>query len=373
MNSHWQELFMQPDGIYALSHSVGPLSKATATVLSTEYLQTWAEHGGDAWPHWLQQIDKFCSSIAYLIGADEHEICPQNNVAAGFSSFLNAIAKLPAYTHKRVILMHEDAFPSMGFVVAALSAQYHLELKLVRGHPNDVSVWQNHLQQNNVLACLITHVHSNTSLLSNAQQLCRMIKHYDAFALVDVAQSVGIVQVAVKDWQADAIFGSCVKWLCGGPGAGFMYVSHSIVEQLQPDLQAWFSHENPFEFDIHHYKSHRSAKRFWGGTPSIAPYVAANAALEQLSDMGWINIRKHNHSLKQALYKSIYNKVLALPYQSDIQELGGSLCIQVDNLPALIQHLHSNNVRFDTRDTIIRLSLHVNNTYKDIETIADCF
>jgi selenocysteine lyase/cysteine desulfurase len=47
--------------------------------------------------------------------------------------------------------------------------------------------------------------------------------HKDAFP------SMGIVPVDVKQWQTDAVFGSCVKWLCGGPCAGFMYVKDALL------------------------------------------------------------------------------------------------------------------------------------------------
>jgi len=372
-NNDFQARFCNPKGIYALSHSVGPLPKHTVKAINTHYLDKWADCGGNAWPYWLEQIDTFCSRIANIINADKNDICPQTNLASGFSAFLTAIAKLPLYKEKRVVLMHEDAFASMGFVVSALSQSYQLELKLISGPPNNVDQWQMHLEQNNVLACLFTHVHSNTSIVSDVTLLCKLAREHQAFALVDVAQSIGIVDVDAKKWQVDAIFGSCVKWLCGGPGAGFIYVKQSLIAHLQPDLLGWFSHENPFEFDIRHFKSSSTAKRFWGGTPSIAPFVLASASISVLHNLDFKHIQQHNLSLKKALWDSIQSQVQPLPYGVNLQDLGGSLCVEPIVFDSTVQKLQNAHVLFDSRDKSVRLSMHVNNTMDDIALISHCF
>ena len=125
--------------------------------------------------------------------------------------------------------MHQDAFASMGFVVTGLAQAYGLELVLIQDDPNSLDAWDMELAKGNVLACLFTHVHSNTSIKSDLVQLVKLAKSHSTYALVDIAQSVGVVPVDSKEWGADAIFGSCVKWLCGGPGAGFMFIMYPLI------------------------------------------------------------------------------------------------------------------------------------------------
>ena len=45
----------------------------------------------------------------------------------------------------------------------------------------------------------------------------------------------------------------------------------------------WFSHAQPFEFDIHNFEYAEGAARFSGGTPSIAPFAGACASHALLS------------------------------------------------------------------------------------------
>lgn len=369
----YKSSFHLPDGIYALAHSVGPLPKVSKLALQKHYLAPWEELGGDAWPKWLQSIDDFCTAIARLINANVDEICPQPNLASGFSAYLTAIAKLSKNTGKRRVLMHQDAFASMGFVVSGLAKSYGLELILVKGNPNDLDVWTAELAKGHVLACLFTHVHSNTSLKSDVVSLIELAKKHDTCALVDIAQSVGIVPVDSRKWGADAIFGSCVKWLCGGPGAGFMFIKAAQIADLNPDPVGWFSHENPFEFDITHYAAASNARRFWGGTPSVASYVTAFASINMILDIGVAQVALHNLELKRHLLQRLPSNVTIKPSEDELHQQGGSLCIGCNDMDKATMKLTAAGVRYDRRGDIFRLSLHISNNRDDAEKIAGCF
>lgn len=374
MNSH-RELFEIPTGIYALSHSVGPCVKKAQSAMHEQYFKPWYENGGDAWPGWLAQVNEFSNNIGKIINASADEICPQPNLASGFYSYLTAICKLACKqeNRKKVIVMHKDAFASMGFVVKGLEGTFNVKLVLIDAPPNDLNAWENALQQNNVLACLFTHVHSNTSLKSDIKSLVTLCKRYHTFALVDIAQSIGVVDINVKQWGVDAAFGSCVKWLCGGPGAGFMYVTQTSVKQLDPDPIGWFSHENPFEFDIEHFKYADTALRFWGGTPSVAPYVTANAAITTILDIGIENVVTHNLILKCKLLSNLEAKQHNNPTADSADNLGGSLCIKPNCMTSSVENLKALGVLFDCRGEVIRISLHIFNTEEEAVRIAECF
>lgn len=369
----YKSYFHLPDGIYALAHSVGPLPKVSKLALQEHYLAPWEALGGDAWPKWLQSIDDFCTSVASLINASADEICPQPNLASGFSAYLSALAKLSKNKSKKRVLMHQDAFASMGFVVTGLAQAYELELVLIQGDPNSLDAWSKELAKGNALACLFTHVHSNTSIKSDLVRLVELAKSHSTYALVDIAQSVGVVPVDSKEWAADAIFGSCVKWLCGGPGAGFMFVNASHINELEPDPVGWFSHENPFEFDITHYAPANNARRFWGGTPSVAPYVSACASINMILEIGVKNIAQHNIDLKRRVLSKLPNHVTIKPNEADLSEQGGSLCIGCDDMETAAEKLNEAGVRHDRRGNIFRLSLHIMNSTDDADMIARCF
>ena len=47
----------------------------------------------------------------------------------------------------------------------------------------------------------------------------------------------------------DFAVGGSVKWLCGGPGNGWLYVRPDLAERLTPTFTGWQAHEVPFGFE----------------------------------------------------------------------------------------------------------------------------
>ena len=360
----FSDQFHLPDGRYLLSHSVGCLPKAARQSLECGFLEPWSEAGGGAWPRWLQTIDEFCEALGTLIGVSAADICPQQNVSAGFANYLGALPK----QGRTKVVMHADAFPSMGFVVQALQQATGLELVLIdSSEPADEpETWEQHLNEN-VLAALVTHVHSNTGVISPVKEIADLCRAHGVRSTVDVAQSIGIVPVDPIEWGVDALFGSCVKWLCGGPGAGYLWIDPAHAESLLPPHVGWFSHMNPFEFNINSFTPAAGARRFWGGTPSVAPYAVAAASIQTLQTIGLDAVRRHNLMLKQIAVAGLENVNLTA---RSAEVSGGTLCLnlgekadQFDNL------LKKESCHFDRRGSTIRVSFHIFNTQEDAQLI----
>ncbi len=353
-----REQFHLPGGIYALSHSVGPLTKLGEQYLAEKYLDPLKQTGGDAWPDWLSFMDEFTDALASFLGGRSEDYCPQVNLSAGLTKFLTA---LPTPGQRNKVLMHANAFPSMGFVIQALSARgYKLELIPEDRNAIDPQVWADMLNDS-IAAVFITHVYSNTGQQSPVGDLVKLAHDNDCLALVDIAQSAGIIPIDIPSWDADAVFGSSVKWLCGGPGAGYMWINPNRSAELIPQDVGWFSHENPFEFDIRNFKPAPSAKKFLGGTPSVAPYAMALGGIQTLERIGIDTIRSHNLELMQRINPEI-----------DPHNNGGTLCLNLGSqIDRVAQKLKQAGCRFDQRGSSLRLSFHIYNTANEAERIAE--
>jgi selenocysteine lyase/cysteine desulfurase len=57
--------------------------------------------------------------------------------------------------------------------------------------------------------------------------------------VLDTYQSAGTVPFSVKELNTDFATGGSVKWLCGGPGAGYLYVRPDLFDKLQPKTTGW--------------------------------------------------------------------------------------------------------------------------------------
>lgn len=348
-----------------MAHSVGCLPTRTAAAIQQHYLQPWQLQGGDAWPAWLSSIDEFKETLAVLFGGQAADYCPQANLSSGLAKLLPALPRRPGRT---VLLAAEDSFPSMAFVLQqARETGYETRL-IPRAHdPSNIGTWGAALTPE-IAAALVTHVHSNTGIVAPVVDIAALCRERGIYSVVDVAQSAGILPVSVMDFAADVLLGSCVKWLCGGPGAGFMWIRPSLLSRLAPTDVGWFSHGDPFEFDVRSFRYADDARRFWGGTPSVAPYVVATVGLRTIADIGVDEIRAHNRELMQ-----VFRGELPVQWrdQVDLERIGGTVCMALgDAREEILSSLRANAVRADSRGSVVRLSFHIYNTGAEAAYVA---
>lgn len=353
--------FEVPQGHYLLSHSVGCLPVAARARLEAGLFRPWSGAGSDGWPGWLEAVGGFTTALARLFGGDPAQWCPQQGVSAGLFRFLSA---LPEGT-RRTLLVSEHAFPSIGYAMGGLD-RFGYRLRIVAGDPADMDLWRAAMGDD-VAAIVIMHVHSNSGIVSPVADLTALARARGIVSVVDVCQSAGIVPFSVDLWDADAVVGSCVKWLCGGPGAGFLWVRPDGLERLAPPDRGWFSHENPFAFDIADFRYAPDARRFWGGTPSIAPYVLATAGIDTIEAIGIDRLRAHNRVLAQALCDALPAWVRV----DRARETGGTLCLDLGASAAAAEAgLRAAGCRVDRRHQTLRISLHAYNGIEDAMAVA---
>ena len=367
MSSHATK-FCASDEIYLLSHSVGLPPRTLRAYVEENYFGPWETRPEEAWPEWLAAIDRFRDSLAGLSGGTAASFCPQANVSSATTKILYA---LPGLRERRTILLSEGAFPSLAYVFQ-MSASSGFRLKYIDGGADagDPEVWKEHLTADVGLA-LLTHVHSNSSLRTPVKDIAELTRERGIISIVDVAQSVGVLPIDVLHWNADFVVGSCVKWVCGGPGAGFLWANPSVVDQSQPIDVGWFSHYDPFEFDLHRFRYAPDSLRFWGGTPSILPYIAAKHAIDTITQTGLETIVAHNVRLCARLIEAVDSSIFVGPRNA--QRCGGTVVIDPgEREEAIKARLKAAKVRFDVRRTGIRLSPHIYNNDDDIDMTIDC-
>jgi selenocysteine lyase/cysteine desulfurase len=365
---HRDQFHMPGPGPYALTHSVGCLPKLSVDALHKSFLQPWQLKGGDAWDSWLWAVESFRESLAALLGGNAADYCPQSNLSSGLAKLLPA---LPQSKGRAVVLAAEDTFPSLAFVLQR-AGRTGFDTRLIpRAHdPSSVTTWADALTCD-VAAALVTHAHSNTGLVAPVAKIAALCRERGIHCIVDVAQSAGILPLSVDEFGADVILGSCVKWLCGGPGAGFMWIRQGLVGQLAPADVGWFSHADPFEFDVNSFKYAADARRFWGGTPSVAPFALAAESIRLITGIGIDVVRSHNLALMEA-----FRAELPAHWRGriDLSRIGGTICLGVEDAQsAVVRALRANAVRVDYRGAVTRLSFHIYNTAAEAAFIARCW
>jgi kynureninase len=364
-----RDQFLYDSGIYMLNHSVGLPPADTAEVWQRQFLAPWQGASENNWPAWLSAVDDFRDAVSELLGARRADICPQVNLS---SALTKIVGSLSFEKGREGLLCSEEDFPSMGFVLEQACTRGH-SLRYVSADRDlqDLEVWHDMLTEDIGLA-LVTHVQSNTGRQLPVADITRLCSERGIISVVDIAQSVGVIPIDLSQWHADFVMGSCVKWLCGGPGAGFLWVSPDKLNQCHPQDVGWFSHEAPFEFDIHNFRYAPDAMRFWGGTPSVQPYVLATNSVNRLNRIGIHSIREHNLALTDQLLRGVSDEHCVSPRDSALRS--GTVVLQYpeEQLQRIAGAMRESDIAFDLRRTGMRLSPHIYNEGEEIAAVTAC-
>ncbi len=81
-----------------------------------------------------------------------------------------------------------------------------------------------------------THLSSTVGDLMPARELCRLARERGILSLVDGAQSLGLLEVNLREMQPDFYSGSAHKWPCGARECGVLYVNSASQSKLWPSI-----------------------------------------------------------------------------------------------------------------------------------------
>ena len=93
------------------------------------------------------------------------------------------------------------------------------------------------------------------------QRIVERAHNLGALVLLDVYQSAGSIELDASVWEVDFLIGGTIKWLCGGPACGYLYVRPELQRELRPRLTGWVAHDSHCYGDL----TGRPATRRWVG------------------------------------------------------------------------------------------------------------
>src|SRR6266545_4283900 len=135
-----------------------------------------------------------------------------------------------------------------------------------------------------------TVMHQNVAVV---EAIVRRAHEAGAHVVLDAYQSTGIVPLDVTALNVDFAVGGSVKWLCGGPGNGWLYVRPDLADVLEPTLMGWQAHARPFGFEPE-LEYAEGAARFLTGTPNVPALYAATAGYDLIEEIGVDRIRENS-------------------------------------------------------------------------------
>ena len=332
---------------YLVSNSLGPMPRTVPEKLA-QYARDWGELGVRAWTRgwWEKPID-VGNEIAPLINAGAGEVVMMPNVTIAQTAVLSSIDFPRA---RDTVVMTELDFPSVRYAYAEMAERFGARVVVVRSD-DGISIDQDRLlaaidERTRVVA--VSHVLFRSAYLMDADAICRRAHEMGALVSLDSFHAVGIVPVDVKRSNVDFLTGGVLKWLSGGPGGCFLYVSPAVRDVLKPALTGWQAHTRPFAFEeTMEYTS--GAFRWLNGTPVIPALYAAAEGPKILRRAGIAAIREKSVRLTSRLIELADARGFGVHAPRDPSRRGGAVAVDVPHAYEVTQHLLSRNILVDYR------------------------
>lgn len=364
--SRWREEFPALDkSVYMVSHSLGAMPRRAYDYLR-EFADLWVNRGINAWENWLPEVDRAAERIGRIIGAPAGTMVMFTNV----SQIQAVMASCLDYTPKRNKVVYSSLnFPTVSYVWQE-ERRRGADVVVV---PSQDGI---HAPMEQLLAAIdertlivpISHVLFRSSGIKDVPAIVKRAKEVGAMVLLDCYQSAGTVPFDVTALGVDFACGGSVKWLCGGPGAAYLYVRPDRVPQFAPRITGWFGHERPFAFTMPEQHYAGNVWRYMAGTPAVAALYQARAGAEIIAEIGVERIRAK--SLRQT--RRIMDICDAAGYRINTPredaKRGGTICFDFDGSDRVAKALNATLFLCDHRpQSGIRVSPHFYTTDEEVE------
>jgi kynureninase len=323
---------------YLASHTLGPMPRGAADRLA-EFARMWAERGIRAWAEgWWRTPMEVGDQIGRIVGAPAGSTVMQQNVAIAEAIALSCFR--PVDPAKNRVVYERGNFPSVRYLY---QAQPELEV-VVCEHDDEIV---ERIDERTLLVP-ISHVLFKDSLIQHAEPIVHRAHEVGAHVILDCYQSAGIVPVDVTALDVDFAVGGSVKWLCGGPGNGWLYVRPDLAERLEPTSIGWQAHARPFAFEeTLEYTS--GAARFLTGTPNPVAHMAGTAGYDLIEEIGVERIRENSLRQTQLLVQLADAAGFAVHSTRDPARRGGAVILDAPEAGAVYAELEERAILCDFR------------------------
>jgi kynureninase len=366
--AHWRREFPILDTCtYLVSHSLGAMPRRAGQYLQ-EFADTWSTRGVRAWHEGWWEIGRDTGNLlAPVLGVAENTISMHQNVTVAQA----IVASCFSYDGpRRRIVMTELEFPSNHYLFEGFR-RYGAEIVYVPAPDPirlDLERFLDAIDERTVLVPL-SLVLFKSAAIADARTVIEKAHRVGAHVILDVYQAAGTVPMALAEWNADFAVGGSVKWLCGGPGAGYLYVRPDLADRLRPSLVGWAAHESPFAFATGPIRYAANPERFQSGTPNVPALYSARAGYEIVASIGVPAIRERSLRLTRRLIEGSLAAGFRLNTPTADHERGGSVIVDVPDGAAVAEALIRRGVIVDHRPGAgIRMAPHFYNTEEEIDT-----
>ncbi|MCP9487133.1 MAG: aminotransferase class V-fold PLP-dependent enzyme [Gaiellaceae bacterium MAG52_C11] len=343
---------------YLINHSLGAMPAGVEERVA-DFARTWRERGIRAWGEgWWELPLTVGNQVGRIVGAPPGSTAMHQNVAVAEAIVLSCFR--PVGERNRIVY-ERDNFPSVRYLY---EAQPDLEVVVCE---DDAAIVE--AIDERTLLVPISHVLFKSGEIQDVEAIIRKAHEVGAHVILDAYQSAGIVPFDVTRLNVDFAVGGSVKWLCGGPGNGWLYVRPDLTERLEPTYTGWQAHDSPFGFE-EEMRFAAGATRFLTGTPNVPALYAATAGYDLIEEIGVERIRENSLRQTDRLIELADAAGFEVRSPREHGRRGGTVTVHVEDFPAVYKELAERQILCDFRPGAgIRIGPHYFTSDDELELV----
>lgn len=357
--------------VYLINHSLGAMPVNTYDKLR-EFADMWSERGIRAWTEgWWEMPVTVGNKVRSIIGADPNTVVMHQNVSICQSLILSCFD----LTGKRNKIVYESLnFPSVMYVYEAHAKAANariVEVESEDGITIDTQRMIDAIDEETMLVP-ISHVLFKSAYIQDVKPIVEKAHKVGAYVILDTYQSAGTVPLNVKDLDVDFVTGGSVKWLCGGPGGGYLYVKPELWNELAPKVTGWAAHKSPFAFQTGMIDYAEDIHRFLHGSPSIPALYSAQSGYDAINEIGVEQIREKSIRQTSKLIDLADEYGFKVNSPRESSRRGGAVIVNAPYSGEIVRELAERNILVDYRPGAgIRIGPHFYNSDDEIELVMN--
>jgi kynureninase len=361
-------------GVHLISHSLGAVPRKAREYVN-QFIDEWESESVTAWRIWLPAVRSLGDLVGSVLGVAPGTVVMLPNVST-IQSYIASCFTFGerAPTSGRFAGRNKIVYDDLNF-----STVHYLWREQARRGAEVVVVPSRdgiHPPTEELLAAIdektllvpISHVLFRSSAMYDAKRIIDRAHEVGALVLLDCYQSAGTVPLDLAAWGCDMACGGSVKWVCGGPGAAYLYINPSLSPDLNPMSTGWFSHVEPFAFDMGPMRYAADVWRMIGGTMAMPAMYSARAGWEIVARLGVDKIRKKSLRQTTLLRELVESRGFTVNTPRDDAARGGTICFDFDGADIVSSELSRRKFFHDYRPKCgLRVSPHFYTTDEELQ------
>ncbi len=368
MSEYRERMSIQDKWIFLNHAGVSPIPKPARDAM-TAFLDDLCENAMANRAVWHQQMRKARNLAADILHCSPSEIAFIKNTSAGVSIVANGLNLSPGDS----VVTTDIEFPANIYPWMRLSSK-GVNLKLVPNKAGrvpfeDIAA----ASDENTKVVALSSVEFSTGFRHDLKRVGEFCRENGILFFVDGIQSIGALELNVKECSISALSADSHKWLLGPEGAGILFVDERVLDKVEPTEVGWFTVENPEEYLNYRYVPKKDAGKFECGAPNVVGICGMAASMELLLEVGIPNIERRILRLTDQLCEGLEKERYEVYSSRKEGEKSGIVLFssQRHSADELHRLLLERNIVTAVRYGRVRVSPHFYNTPEEIEKVIE--